>query len=87
MERIQSYDELLKLSQKYAENLKMRKPTYEDEMAAENKRCTRFITVCGGTGCKSSDSDRIILRLQEEIKIAGLEDEVTVSVTGCFGNA
>lgn len=85
MERIQSYDELVKLSQEYAENLKMRKPTYEDEMAAENKRCKRIITVCGGTGCKSSDSDRIILRLQEEIKIAGLEDEVTVSVTGCFG--
>ena len=85
MERIQSYDELIKLSQEYAENLKMRKPTFEDEMAAENKRCERFITVCGGTGCKSSDSDRIILRLQEEIKIAGLEDEVTVSVTGCFG--
>lgn len=85
MERIQSYDELIKLSQEYAENLKMRKPTFEDEMAAENKRCKRFITVCGGTGCKSSDSDRIILRLQEEIKIAGLEDEVTVSVTGCFG--
>lgn len=85
MERIQSYDELIKLSQEYAEKLKMRKPTFEDEMAAENKRCKRFITVCGGTGCKSSDSDRIILRLQEEIKIAGLEDEVTVSVTGCFG--
>lgn len=85
MERIQSYDELIKLSQEYAENLKMRKPTFEDEMAAENKRCKRFITVCGGTGCKSSDSDRIILRLQEEIKIAELEDEVTVSVTGCFG--
>ena len=63
----------------------MRQPSYEDELAAENKRCNRFITVCGGTGCKSSDSDRIILRLQEEIKIAGLEDEVTVSVTGCFG--
>ncbi|MFA9377883.1 MAG: NADH-ubiquinone oxidoreductase-F iron-sulfur binding region domain-containing protein [Lachnotalea sp.] len=63
----------------------MRTPSVEEELAAENKRCQRFITVCGGTGCQSSDSSKIIKNLQSEIKKAGLSDEVTVSVTGCFG--
>ncbi len=85
MNKLNTYQELEELSQEYSKKLDMRRPTLEQELAVENKRCARFITVCGGTGCKSSDSDRIILRLEEEIKKAGLEDEVTVSVTGCFG--
>lgn len=85
MNKLNTYQELEELSQEYSKKLYMRRPTLEQELAVENKRCARFITVCGGTGCKSSDSDRIILRLEEEIKKAGLEDEVTVSVTGCFG--
>ena len=85
MNKLNTYQELEELSQEYSKKLDMRRPTLEEELAVENKRCARFITVCGGTGCKSSDSDRIILRLEEEIKKAGLEDEVTVSVTGCFG--
>ncbi len=41
--------------------------------------------VCGGTGCTSSGSPAIIERLHEEIKKNGLEDEVQVVRTGCFG--
>lgn len=85
MNRIQSYEELKNLSEEYSEKLRMRMPTPEEELAAENSRCPRFITVCGGTGCKSSDSSRIIEKLQEEIEKAGLFDEVKVSITGCFG--
>lgn len=85
MNKINTYQELKDISLEYSKKLDMRRPSLEQEEAAENKRCPRMITVCGGTGCKSSDSDRIILRLEEEIKKAGLEDEVTVSVTGCFG--
>ena len=43
------------------------------------------VLVCGGTGCTSSNSELIIKRLQEEIKAAGLEKEVNVVRTGCFG--
>ena len=41
--------------------------------------------VCGGTGCTSSNSEQIIERLKEEIKAQGLEKEVNVIRTGCFG--
>ncbi|MFI3297070.1 MAG: NADH-quinone oxidoreductase subunit NuoF [bacterium] len=40
---------------------------------------------CGGTGCKASESDQIISNLRKEIKSVGMEDEVEVLVTGCFG--
>ena len=43
------------------------------------------VLVCGGTGCSSSNSQEIIQRLEEEIKKKGLEKEVNVVRTGCFG--
>ena len=43
------------------------------------------VLVCGGTGCTSSNSELIIERLKEEIQAHGLEKEVNVIRTGCFG--
>ena len=43
------------------------------------------VLVCGGTGCTSSGSAKIIERLQTEIDKNGLHDEVQVVKTGCFG--
>lgn len=43
------------------------------------------ILVCGGTGCTSSNSERIIQLLEEEIQSRSLQDEVKVIKTGCFG--
>jgi len=43
------------------------------------------ILVCGGTGCTSSRSEEIIKALEEEIKAQGLDKEVRVVKTGCFG--
>ncbi len=43
------------------------------------------VLVCGGTGCTSSNSEQIIEKLKEEIKAQGLEKEVNVIRTGCFG--
>ena len=43
------------------------------------------VLVCGGTGCTSSNSELIIERLREEIAAHGLEKEVNVIRTGCFG--
>lgn len=85
MNRINSYEELQKSYIEYSKSLKIRQATHEDELAVENKRCQRYITVCGGTGCKSSDSDKIIEYLNEEIEKAGLSEEVNVAITGCFG--
>ncbi len=43
------------------------------------------VLVCGGTGCTSSGSQRIIERLEKEIAANGLSEEVGVVKTGCFG--
>ena len=43
------------------------------------------VLVCGGTGCTSSGSEQIITELEKEIKAVGLEEEVKVVKTGCFG--
>lgn len=43
------------------------------------------VLVCGGTGCTSSNSEKIIEKLNEEIARLGLQDEVNVIRTGCFG--
>ncbi len=43
------------------------------------------VLVCGGTGCTSSNSLKIVEKLKEEIKAKGLEKEVNVITTGCFG--
>ena len=43
------------------------------------------VLVCGGTGCTSSGSRAISDKLAEELKIKGLEDEVKIVQTGCFG--
>jgi NADP-reducing hydrogenase subunit HndC len=41
--------------------------------------------VCGGTGCKSSNSDQIVENLEKAIAEAGMSDDVKVLKTGCFG--
>ncbi len=43
------------------------------------------VLVCGGTGCTSSNSEKIIEALKEEIAKNGLEKEINVVRTGCFG--
>ena len=43
------------------------------------------VLVCGGTGCSSSGSATLIERFNEKIKENGLEKEVKVIRTGCFG--
>ena len=43
------------------------------------------VLVCGGTGCTSSNSLKIVEVLKEELKAKGLDKEVNVITTGCFG--
>ncbi len=43
------------------------------------------ILVCGGTGCRASKSERIQSCLEDALRIKGLENEVQVVTTGCFG--
>ena len=43
------------------------------------------VLVCGGTGCSSSGSAKLIERFEEQLKEKGLDKEVKVVRTGCFG--
>lgn len=43
------------------------------------------VLVCGGTGCTSSGSEKIIKAFEDEIQATGLTNEVKVIKTGCFG--
>ena len=43
------------------------------------------VLVCGGTGCTSSHSLLIAEKLKEELAAKGLDKEVNVITTGCFG--
>ena len=43
------------------------------------------VLICAGTGCSSSGSAEIIEKMTEELKKNGLEKEVKIVRTGCFG--
>ncbi|SHJ78816.1 NAD(P)-dependent iron-only hydrogenase diaphorase component flavoprotein [Tangfeifania diversioriginum] len=43
------------------------------------------LLICGGTGCKAAESDEIKKSLKNWIDELGLEDDVQVVFTGCFG--
>ena len=45
----------------------------------------KHVLVCGGTGCTSSGSKKILETLEREIKKNGLENEIGIVKTGCFG--
>lgn len=78
MNIIKSFDELKSLCDELKPNLSIR-----DNVVQNNKK--RELLVCGDTGCRAANSMPIIDSLNEEIKKAGLEDSVSVCLTGCFG--
>ena len=43
------------------------------------------VLICGGTGCTSSGSVKIREAMQAELITAGLQDEIKIVQTGCFG--
>lgn len=43
------------------------------------------LLVCGGTGCRASESEMLFQNLKNEILDKGLDNDVQVITTGCFG--
>ncbi len=43
------------------------------------------VLICGGTGCTSSGSVALRDKLAEELKAKGIDEEVKIVMTGCFG--
>ncbi len=56
-----------------------------EAMANVQSDCKYNVLVCGGTGCTSSHSEQIVEKLNSEIAANGLEKDVKVVLTGCFG--
>jgi len=74
-------EELKKIKEEVAPILSLR---HENQ---DHSKCPykREIVVCGGTGCMSSDSKTIKDTFVNEIKAAGLDKDVLVYQSGCFG--
>ena len=79
MNKIKSFEELKKAVNELKPSLILRENFSKDNLVK------RDILVCGGTGCSSSDSLKIIENLKDEIEKAGLSNQVEVQLTGCFG--
>ncbi len=43
------------------------------------------VLICGGTGCSSSKSTQIAEEMEKQLKAKGLDKEIKVVITGCFG--
>ena len=75
---------------KTLEELKVVRESMEGEVALRthgnaSSKYERHVLVCGGTGCTSSSSPKIIAKLEEEFAAKGLKDKVQIVKTGCFG--
>ncbi len=57
----------------------------DEKLAAVKADYKKNVLVCGGTGCTSSHSKQIVEALHREIRANGIENDVKVVTTGCFG--
>lgn len=76
--KINSKEDLLKVYDNVKDVLSLR--TVEKDVSEKY-----HISVCGGTGCTSSNSLEIVETLHHWAKECGVEDKVEISITGCFG--
>ncbi len=75
---------------KTLEELKAVRESMEGEVALRthgnaSSKYERHVLVCGGTGCTSSGSPKLIAKLEEEFAAKGLTEKVQIVKTGCFG--
>ncbi len=79
-------NELNKIRDEKADLIKVRRVIAEEGVKlAEKTGYRKQVLVCGGTGCQSSGSKKVLEALEDELKIQGIENEILVVRTGCFG--
>lgn len=83
MNKICDYKSLLLLKNKYEQVIFMRKDNSNSN--TPNIIDEKHIMICGGTGCKATNSDEVIDILNKAIKKNNLDEKVKVIMTGCFG--
>ena len=79
-------EELNKIKKEHEQIVKVRKRVAaEGEKLAKKTGYRKQVLVCGGTGCTSSGSKKVIDALEKALKANGIEKEILVVRTGCFG--
>lgn len=79
-------EELNKIKKENEELVMVRKVVKEKgEELAKHTQYRKQVLVCGGTGCTSSGSKKVLAALEESLKENGIEEEILVVRTGCFG--
>ena len=77
--------ELNAIKAQYEDLIKIRTIVREEgEKMAAHTGYRKQVLVCGGTGCTSSSSAKVIEQLETSLKELGLDDVLIVK-TGCFG--
>ena len=79
-------EELNKIKKEHEQIVQVRKlVAAEGEKLAKKTGYRKQVLVCGGTGCTSSGSKKVIDALEKALKANGIEKEILVVRTGCFG--
>ena len=79
-------NELNQIRDSKADLIKVRRVIAEEGVKlAEKTGYRKQVLVCGGTGCQSSGSKKVLAALEDELKAQGIENEILVVRTGCFG--
>ena len=87
--KIVSAEALEALRQEAVKALSIREESNRSDSAAasglEKGTPHMQILCCGGTGCKASESAKIVQEFHNELEAHGIADRVEVVVPGCFG--
>ncbi len=79
-------EDLNKIKKEYQQLVEIRRiVANEGEKLSKKTGYRKQVLVCGGTGCTSSGSQMVIDALNKSLKANGLEKEILVVRTGCFG--
>ncbi len=82
--QIKSFSDLQQVKAREYVHVAMRQSA-DEAKKYEGQTFRKNVLICGGTGCTSSDSEKLIATMKEELAKAGLDKEVNVVRTGCFG--
>ncbi len=79
-------EQLNKIRDEKRDRVMVRKLIKEQgEEMAKHTGYKKQVLICGGTGCTSSGSKKVIEALEGSLKKHGLEKDILVVRTGCFG--
>ena len=81
---MKSLEELKKIKEENLAKIALRDPELRGEVDGLSSK-KKQIVVCGGTGCMSSHSDHIKEEFDKVLAEKGLDKDVTVFQSGCFG--